>query len=301
MKITVIGSINTDFVVTSDRRPSIGETIQGDSFETTFGGKGANQAVASARLGVDTAMIGAVGDDEFGELLIDNLEKNDISSKYVEQIPQTSSGTSVITIAEGDNSIIYVPGANEQLHPGMIDRYKNVLTESDIVVLQNEVTDEVIHYVIDYCHKNQIQTILNPAPARLLDEKYIDKVTYLTPNETEFKLIFQGQKMETMLQQYPNKLIITLGAEGVIYNNGTKNVKVPAFNPEKAIDTTGAGDTFNGAFAVGVVSGLSIKDSIKFANLASSISIQKSGAQVGMPLLKEMKESQFYEEKWNIE
>jgi len=300
LKITVIGSINTDFVVTTDKRPLIGETIQGNSFEITFGGKGANQAVASARLGVETAMIGAVGDDEFSELLINNLKSNNISSKYIEQFSETSSGSSVITVSEGDNSIIYVPGANEKVHPKMIVQHQDILLESDMVVLQNEVKDEVIHHVIDYCSKNNVPTILNPAPARPLDNKYIDKVTYLTPNETEFELLFPGQKMKSILKKYPNKLIITLGSAGVIYNDGTENIKVSAFKPEKVVDTTGAGDTFNGGFAVGIVSGLSIQDSIKFANLASSLSIQKSGAQGGMPILKEMRRSQFYEEKWNI-
>jgi len=300
LKITVVGSINTDFVVTADKRPVVGETIQGNTFGTTFGGKGANQAIASARLGIETSMIGAVGDDEFGELLLNNLEANNISSKYIETISQTSSGSSVITIAEGDNSIIYVPGANEEVDSTIIKKNHDVLLNSDIVIIQNEVIDEAIFSVIDFCNKNNIDTILNPAPARPLAKEYIKKLTYLTPNETEFRLLFPNQEMTDVLKKYPNKLIITLGSTGAIFNNGQEKIEVPAFKPKKVVDTTGAGDTFNGAFAVGVVSGLLTKDSIKFANLASSLSIQKAGAQGGMPTLEEMRRSQFYEEKWNI-
>jgi len=300
LKITVVGSINTDFVVTVDKRPVIGETIQGNTFETTFGGKGANQAVASARLGMETSMIGAVGEDEFGELLLNNLEANNISSEYIEVISQISSGSSVITIAEGDNSIIYVPGANEEVDERIIKKNHDVLLKSDIVIIQNEVIDEAIFSVIDFCNENNIDTILNPAPARPLTKEYIEKLTYLTPNETEFRLLFPNQEMSDVLKQYPNKLIITLGSVGAIFNNGKENIRVPSFKPKKVVDTTGAGDTFNGAFAVGIVSGLSMEESIKFSNLASSLSIQKPGAQGGMPTLEEMRENQFYEETWDI-
>ncbi len=300
LHITVVGSINTDFVVTADRRPLIGETIQGKTFETNFGGKGANQAVASARLGIPTSMIGAVGGDEFGELLLENLEENNISTEYIEKITQTSSGSSVITLAEGDNSIIYVPGANEAVDANTIKKNYEVFLNSDIVIIQNEVKDSAIFHVIDFCHENDIPTILNPAPARPLAKKYIDKLSYLTPNETEFEYIFEGQEMKQVLQQYPNKLIITLGALGAIFHNGEEHIVVPSFKPEKVVDTTGAGDTFNGAFAVGIVSGFMLEDSIKFANLASSLSIQELGAQGGMPTLAEMRSSEFYEKKWDI-
>jgi len=300
LKITVIGSINTDFVVSADKRPVVGETLQGNTFETKFGGKGANQAVASARLGVDTAMVGAVGGDEFGELLLNNLETNHISSKSVERFSQISSGSSVITVVEGDNSIIYVPGANERVHPDMVDQNKDLLLDSDLVIVQNEVSDEVIYRAIDFCDEHDIDLILNPAPARPLDKTYIDKLSYLTPNETEFEVLFPGQTMEEVLKDYPNKLIITLGSLGAIYNNGSENISLPSFKPEEVIDTTGAGDTFNGALAVGLVSDLGVEESIKFANLASSISIQKYGAQTGMPTLSEIKESKFYDSDWAI-
>lgn len=300
MKITVIGSISTDIVVEATVAPAVGETIQGDKLSFSFGGKGANQAVAVARLGVETEMIGSVGNDVFGNQLIENLENNSIKTETVKQVDQ-SSGTAIIQLIQGDNSIIYIPGANNELTVKDIENAKSTLQESQLVIIQNEVKAEVVQNTIDLCLELNTPLLYNPAPARQLSEDYIKKVTYLTPNETEFKVLFPNQKMEDVLAKYPNKLVVTLGDKGAAYHNGVEVKMVPSFKVDKVIDTTGAGDCFNGAFAVATVKGLTIDQAIKFANLASSIAIQRFGAQSGNPTLKEIKEHQFYEKTWNFE
>ena len=300
MKITVIGSISTDIVVEATVAPAVGETIQGDKLSFSFGGKGANQAVAVARLGVETEMIGSVGNDVFGNQLIENLENNSIKTENVKQVDQ-SSGTAIIQLIQGDNSIIYIPGANNELTVKDIENAKSTLQESQLVIIQNEVKAEVVQNTIDLCMELNTPLLYNPAPARQLSEDYIQKVTYLTPNETEFKVLFPNQKMEDVLAKYPNKLVVTLGDKGAAYHNGVEVKMVPSFKVDKVIDTTGAGDCFNGAFAVATVKGLTIDQAIKFANLASSIAIQRFGAQSGNPTLKEIKEHQFYEKTWNFE
>ncbi|MGX7074732.1 ribokinase [Globicatella sanguinis] len=300
MKITVIGSISTDIVVEATVAPAVGETIQGDKLSFSFGGKGANQAVAVARLGVETEMIGSVGNDVFGNQLIENLENNSIKTENVKQVDQ-SSGTAIIQLIQGDNSIIYIPGANNELTVKDIENAKSTLQESQLVIIQNEVKAEVVQNTIDLCLELNTPLLYNPAPARQLSEDYIQKVTYLTPNETEFKVLFPNQKMEDVLAKYPNKLVVTLGDKGAAYHNGVEVKMVPSFKVDKVIDTTGAGDCFNGAFAVATVKGLTIDQAIKFANLASSIAIQRFGAQSGNPTLKEIKEHQFYEKTWNFE
>lgn len=300
MNILVIGSISTDYVVQAKRRPAVGETIKGDAFATAFGGKGANQAVAAARLGASTRVLGCVGSDLQGQSLIENLQANNIQADKVAVIDDGTSGMAFITLAEGDNSIIFVPGTNDDVLPEYIKQHLDAFESADMVIIQNEIPIETTQYVIDYCDQIDVKVLLNPAPALKLDQEYIDKVDYLTPNETEFDEIFQGKLLEDALESYPNKLIVTLGERGAIFHNGEKLVQVPALTTDNVVDTTGAGDTFNGAFAVAVGSGLSIEDSISFANIASSLSIQKSGAQGGIPTLDEVKAHEAFDNGWEL-
>ncbi|MER2002186.1 MAG: ribokinase [Carnobacterium inhibens] len=298
-KITVIGSISTDFVVTADIRPEVGETITGNDFSTTFGGKGANQAVASARLGGDVYMAGTVGNDLFGKELIQNLTENNIYVDYVEPVTQVPSGSAHITIVDGDNCIVYVPGANNAIDTNRIEKLIALIQSSDIVVVQNELPQEVVEKIIEVCFAQNVKVIYNPAPARFVSQSILEKVTYLTPNESEFKLLFPMMTLSEGLAHYPNQLIVTMGSKGVYYHDGTSEKHVSSYSVDP-IDTTGAGDTFNGAFAVALTAGLDMESSIRFGNLAASLSIQKFGAQGGMPTLAEMKESENYEKTWNI-
>ncbi|MBD8137984.1 ribokinase [Bacillus sp. CFBP 13597] len=282
IRIAVVGSSSMDLVVTSTKRPMAGETVLGESFITVPGGKGANQAVAAARLGAEVSMVGCVGDDVYGEIILDNLKKNHVNTKYVEPVTGSASGTAHITLSEGDNSIIVVKGANDFITPEYVEKAKKVIEESDIVLVQQEIPEETVEYLADLCNMLQKRLLLNPAPARKLSEAVIQQASFLTPNEHEFEILFDGRDRTEVLTEYPNKLFITEGKNGVRYFDGHEEKVVPSFEVE-AVDTTGAGDTFNAAFAVAVAEGKSFDESLLFANRAASISVTKLGAQGGMP------------------
>ena len=299
-KIMVIGSISTDFNVQTDRRPKVGETVKGQRFSTSFGGKGANQAVAAARLGANVHMVGTVGSDEFGHLLIDNLEANGISTTLVEQVNNVESGSAHIILADNDNSIIYIPGANNEFKEERLDKLKDEMKTAEYVIIQNEIPMPIISGLIEICDELSVKIIYNPAPAEEMDLDLIDKVTYFTPNENEFSLLFPELTLEEGLKTYPNKLIITLGDEGVAYSNGEEIIQIPSYKV-KVKDTTGAGDTFNGALAYALSVDADLKTSIQFANLVAAISIQKEGAQGGMPTLEEVIRNENFNPEWTIQ
>ncbi|MCF7625363.1 MULTISPECIES: ribokinase [Bacillaceae] len=282
IRIAVVGSSSMDLVVTSAKRPMAGETVLGESFITVPGGKGANQAVAAARLGAEVSMVGCVGDDVYGEIILENLKKNHVNTQYVEPVTGSASGTAHITLSEGDNSIIVVKGANDFITPEYVEKAKKVIEESDIVMVQQEIPEETVEYLADLCNMLQKRLLLNPAPARKLSEAVIQQASFLTPNEHEFEILFDGRERTEVLTEYPNKLFITEGKNGVRYFDGHEEKIVPSFEVE-AVDTTGAGDTFNAAFAVAVAEGKSFGESLLFANRAASISVTKLGAQGGMP------------------
>ncbi|WP_225744542.1 ribokinase [Marinilactibacillus sp. Marseille-P9653] len=290
-KLLVVGSISTDFVVETKREPKVGGTIFGETFETHFGGKGANQAVAAARLGAEVEMFGAVGSDVFGERLLDNLKKNAVGSNHVQIIKDAPSGSAVITVMNGDNMIIYVAGANDAYTPDCLFQNQqqiDMLKQSDMVLVQNELPQATIEKLIDQSYQNRIPVLYNPAPARKLTEELMKFITFLTPNETEFQEMFPGQSISNMLEKYSNKLIVTLGQNGAQFHDGDKIVTVPAIEIEHVVDTTGAGDTFNGAFAVAYMEGQTLEECVRFANKAAAVSIQKSGAQNGMPSIEDI-------------
>ncbi|SFB99745.1 ribokinase [Bacillus sp. OV322] len=289
-KITVIGSASMDLVVTAPKRPEAGETILGHSFKTVPGGKGANQAVAAARLGADVHMIGCVGDDAFGAEILANLKNNHVYVNYMEPVTGTESGTAHITLAEGDNSIIVVKGANDFVTPEFVEKAADVIKNSDIVLIQQEIPEETVEYVSRLCFESGVPLLLNPAPSRPISQEVISKVAYLTPNELEASVLFEGMDIHASLAKYPNKLLITEGKNGVRYHDGEEEKLVPSYKVE-AVDTTGAGDTFNAAFAVALAEGKSMEQSIQFANRAASLSVTKFGAQGGMPTRAEVEGS----------
>lgn len=297
-KIIVVGSISTDFVVMTEVRPAVGETVTGTDFRTTYGGKGANQAVAAARLGGDVGMVGTVGTDIFGADLIKNLQQNNITTDNVEPVTHVPSGSAHITIADGDNSIVYIPGANNEINLERMQTIKEVLQQAELVIVQNELPQDVIDEIITFCFDKGITSVYNPAPAREVNQTILEKATYFTPNESEFHKLFPNLTISEGLARYPNQLILTMGSKGVYFHDGMKEQQIPSYKVVP-VDTTGAGDTFNGAFVVALTSGMALDASIKFGNLAASLSIQKLGAQAGMPSLEEMKESGSYEEKWH--
>ncbi|OAH52558.1 MULTISPECIES: ribokinase [Bacillaceae] len=283
VKITVIGSSSMDLVVTATKRPNKGETILGESFKTVPGGKGANQAVAAARLGADVYMVGCIGTDAFGETILENFKNNRVHTDYVEAVTQMETGTAHITLANGDNSIIVVKGANNFVTPAFVDRAIHVIRQSNIVLIQQEIPEETVEYVSELCAINDVPLLLNPAPARPISKNVIEKATYITPNEIEAAALF------TNIHNYPNKVFVTEGENGVRYFDGEKEVVVPSYLVEP-VDSTGAGDTFNAAFAVALAEGKELKESLQFANRAASLSVTKFGAQGGMPTRVEVEE-----------
>lgn len=278
--ITVVGSINMDLVVQTDRFPKQGETALGNLYTTVPGGKGANQAVAAARIGSDVHMIGAVGQDAFGAELLAGLKNEGIQVQNVKRI-DGASGIANILLSEGDNRIIVVPGANYSVTTEEIDSFTKQLAASDLVMMQLEMPIPVIQRTLEICHENGVPTILNPAPASGFIADFLPYCTYLTPNETEAEEIF-GSDWEQALQEYPNRLVVTLGQKGAQFFDGEKHVIVEGF-PTEAVDTTGAGDTFNGALAAAVAEGQEFERAVRFANAAASLSVEKFGAQGGMP------------------
>lgn len=289
MKLAVVGSINMDMTVTAERIPHKGETLRGDSISYIPGGKGANQAVAMARLGAEVEMFGCVGDDSNGERLLQNLRDAGVGTGQVKVTKEAPTGIAMITVAENDNTIVVVPGANGKVDRAYVDEVKSALKMCDMVVLQHEIPLDTVHYVAEFCAEENIQVVLNPAPAAEVPMDIIEKVTYLTPNEHEAVLIFgEGHEAEELLKKYPEKLIITQGSRGVsaCLKSG-EVISVPA-RPAKVADTTGAGDTLNGAFAVRRAAGDDLESALLYANTAASLSTEKFGAQTGMPTAEEV-------------
>lgn len=285
MKVVVVGSINLDLVVQADRFPKIGETMFGTDSKMLPGGKGANQAVAAARLGADVTMIGCVGEDAYGEIVLKNFQENMVDTSCIKKVAEPT-GVAYITIAENDNSIILVQGANACVDRSLIDKYQAQILAADIVITQCEIPIETIRYLIDFCAENDVHLILNPAPTPEIAPEYLAKVTFLTPNEIEINQLFQ-QDAQTVLREHPNQIIMTYGAKGVRYHDREKLMEVPSYKVP-VIDTTGAGDTFNAVFAVAYAKDQELEKAITFANLAASKTVQGLGAQSAMPRIEEL-------------
>lgn len=283
--ITVIGSLNMDLVIQMADFPQQGETVLGQQFQTSPGGKGANQAIAAARLGSSVTMIGCVGDDRFGQTLRTVLKQEHIDTTSLLTTPE-STGIANILVHQNDNRIIVVPGANYKLKPTHLDAVKDVITQSQMVILQLEIPMETTAHAIKLCKEANVPVLLNPAPAANFDMRWMDDITYLTPNEVECAQLF-GNDFDQTLEKYPNKLIITLGRDGARYFDGEYPIHVPGYMT-KAVDTTGAGDTFNGALAYALVEGQSLDEAVYFANIAASLAVEQVSAQGGMPTLSKV-------------
>lgn len=289
MKLSVVGSINMDMTVTAERIPKKGETLFGNDIHYIPGGKGANQAVAMARLGGEIEMFGCVGNDNWGKALIENLQKENVKTDHIKLTEETSTGVAVITVGDNDNTIIVVAGANAKVDRTYIDSISEELLQSEVVVLQHEIPIDTVEYIIDICYKSNVKVVLNPAPAYPLSKDTIEKITYLTPNEHEAAILFGDDiSTEDLLKRYPEKLLITQGEKGVSICLSNGNLFVVSARKANVVDTTGAGDTLNGAFAVKIAEGSSVVEALKFANVCASLSTEKFGAQGGMPTREEV-------------
>lgn len=289
MKLAVVGSINVDMTVTAERIPLKGETLMGDSINYIPGGKGANQAVAMAKLGAEVEMFGCVGDDSHGQKMIDNLKQVGVKTDHIKVLENVPTGIAMITVGDNDNTIIVIPGANGKVDKSYVDGIKDSLATYDMVVLQHEIPLETVHYIIEFCAEKGVPVVLNPAPAAAVPMDIIEKVTYVTPNEHEAVLIFGNElSTEEMLKKYPEKLVITQGSRGVSTCLKSGEVLTIPARPAKVVDTTGAGDTLNGAFSVQISKGADMKTALTYANTAASLSTEKFGAQSGMPTAEEV-------------
>lgn len=289
MKISVVGSINMDMTVKAERIPLKGETLKGEDLQYIPGGKGANQAVAMAKLGADVEMFGCVGNDSAGKELVQNLRDMGVRTDHIRTVAGVPTGIALITVGENDNTIIVVAGANDHVDQDYVDSIKDELLQSEVVVLQHEIPQETNEYVIRLCHENNVKVVLNPGPARPVKKEIVELVTYLTPNEHEAKIIFGNEiPTEELLEKYPEKLLITQGAKGVSMCLAEGGVLLVPARKAAVVDTTGAGDTLNGAFTVQIAKGESVKDALRFGNIAASLSTEKFGAQGGMPTFGEV-------------
>lgn len=294
--ICVIGSLNMDLVVNVDTMPKPGQTLLGGNFKEVPGGKGANQAVAMARLEGNISMIGKVGNDSFGKTLIEALNNDNVNTNHV-HIANCSTGVAFITVDKNaQNAIVVAPGANFQLTKDDIDKNIDCIKNSDIVVIQLETPLETVKYALQVAKNLNKYTILNPAPAVKLDDEIIKNVDLLTPNETELEIISEI-KIENeddiikaaskVIEKGVKELIVTLGSKGSLYINEEKSFFKSAYKVE-AVDTTAAGDSFTGALAVALSNNKTMEEAMDFASKVGALSVMKEGAQSSLPTLKDV-------------
>nr|WP_317331711.1 ribokinase [uncultured Romboutsia sp.] len=295
--ICVIGSLNMDLVVNVDTMPKPGQTIIGSNFKEVPGGKGANQAVAMARLNGNVSMIGKVGEDGFGQTLINSLKNDKVDTTYI-KTTKGATGVALITVDKNaQNSIVVSPGANFEVKEEDIDNNIQAIKNSDIVVLQLETPLNTIKYALNKAKELNKYTILNPAPAVKLDDEIIKNIDLLTPNETELEII-SGVSIETeediqkaaqiMIEKGVKELIVTLGSKGSLYINKEKSMFKKSYKVE-AVDTTAAGDSYTGALAVALSQDKCIEDAMDFASKVGALSVLKEGAQSSLPTLEDVK------------
>lgn len=292
--IVVVGSINMDLVARTPRIPRAGETLIGTGFETTPGGKGANQAVAVARLGFPVAMLGMVGEDVFGHALIDNLTGTGVDTGMVNRA-NGPSGVAQIQVAHGgENSIVVIPGANGKVNPAYIDAHEQAIRSAGMVLCQLELPMETVIRTLRLCADAGVPVMLDPAPAAPLPDFIWPQMAWLTPNETE-AAFYLGEQLapedgaENLLAKGARAVVLKRGSDGAYVAVDGKTHWVPAFKVE-AIDSVGAGDCFNGAFAVALLEGREPIEAARFASAAAAISVTRPGAQASMPTRSEVEE-----------
>jgi ribokinase len=296
-KVVVIGSLNMDLVTRAPRLPRGGETLIGESFATVSGGKGANQAVAAARLGAQVSMVGCVGSDAYGEELRGALLAEQIDCQAVSTVDDSSGVALIVVDDNSQNAIVIVAGANGALTPAVIDRFDAVLRAADVIICQLEVPDATVGHALKRGRELGKTVILNPAPAsRPLPADWYASIDYLIPNESEASAL-SGLPVDSLasaetaatrlIAMGAGKVIITLGAQGSLFANGKGFEHFPA-TKVKAVDTTAAGDTFVGGFAAALAAGKNEADAIRFGQVAAALSVTRAGAQPSIPTLSDV-------------
>ena len=296
--VVVVGSINIDLVARAERIPLPGETVLSSDFQMHPGGKGANQAVAVARLGYPVHMIGSIGSDAFGENLRTQLAKSGVDTSGV-RICQGPSGVAVIAVTpSGENAIVVTAGANALVSPRDVDENSDRIGTAGVVLTQLEIPLETVQHLGRLCASRGVPMILDPAPARALPAELLDQASWLTPNETEIAQCLAGAQtavdsgnasaiVDALVKRCRCGLVLKMGPRGACLATKDFRQQIDAF-AVAAVDTTGAGDAFNGAFAVGLVTGKSPLESARFAVAASAVSVTRAGAQPSMPTMEDV-------------
>jgi ribokinase len=297
-KLVVVGSSNMDLVVRSPRIPVSGETILGGDFLMVPGGKGANQAVAIAKLGAHSIFVARLGDDVFGQKSLENFQKERVDTRFVTLTPGVPSGVALITVeAAGNNAIVVAPGANAQLSPDDVSRAQPEIAAAGAVVAQLEVPLATVQYAAELAYQAGVKFILNPAPAQRLPPGLLAMTTVVTPNEIEAEIL-TGVKVvdpesareaaDRLLKAGVQSAIITMGAKGFLLAEGDRREHLAA-ERVNVVDTTAAGDAFTGSLAVGLGQGQILRDSALFANRAAALSVTRMGAQPSMPTMEQVR------------
>ena len=295
--IFVIGSINTDMVAMTKNLPAPGETVMGGEFMMTAGGKGANQAVSAARLGGEVTMVGRLGEDIFGDQSIACLKRESINCDFIGRDPIAASGVALISVDDkGENHIVVAPGANNQLDQKKVRAALDSMPDNAIILLQLEIPLDTVAYIVEAARGTSRKVILDPAPAPTYPLNFLNELYLITPNETEATKLTGIEVTDNKSAEVAAKKLMATGVKNVAITMGAKGVLLAQENtikfissPKvKAIDTTAAGDCFNGALSVGIAIGLSLEEGIKRACHAASISVTRKGAQDSMPYIKEI-------------
>lgn len=297
--IVVVGSSNMDLVAKAARIPVVGETLTGTDFFMVCGGKGANQAVAAAKLGGEVIFVAKLGKDVFASKSLENFKSVNINTTYIEQLDGVASGIAMIAIDDnGQNTIIVIPGANGELKPADVDKAEADIASAAVVVAQLEVPIETVEQAAKVANKNNVLFILDPAPARELSDELLSMVDIIKPNETEAEALTgvkvtdeatAGKAADVLLAKGVKTVIITLGDKGLMLASKDGREMI-ASNKVQAVDSTAAGDAFTGAVAFGLANGKSIKEAVVYANVVASISVTRYGAQPSMPTFEEVRE-----------
>jgi ribokinase len=292
--IVVVGSINIDLVARTPRIPVAGETVSGLDFQTFFGGKGANQAVAAARLGAPVSLIGQLGDDAFASQLRSGLEEAGVDTNAVGEVPGPSGVALISSDEEGENSIIVVAGANGHLTSDLLDQQENLIRNAAIVLTQLEIPLGTVLHLAELTSRHNVPLVLDPAPARSLPDSLLSRVDWLTPNETETAALLEtefaspDEAATALLERGVRNVILKLGARGCYLATGDgRRQQVPGCKVN-AVDTTGAGDAFNAAFAVALSGGQDAVASAAWATAVGALSVTRYGAQASMPSHEEV-------------
>ena len=287
-RVLVFGSINMDLVVETNTFPRLGETLPGASFATHAGGKGANQAVAAARLGANVTMLGRVGGDAFGRELKARLTAEGVATRWVHETPGVSTGIAAITVCNADNAIVVVPGANASLSAADLDAAEPAFAETDVVLAQLEVPLATVEHGAELAARYRKPFVLNPAPATRLPESLLARCTLLTPNEYELgtALAQPDTSWQQLLSRLPGRVVMTKGAEGAYFTDAAGVLRHQPGFAVTPVDTTGAGDTFSGA--LGAFWDLGLAEAVRRGAAAGALSVTKRGAQDSMPTLAEL-------------